>query len=136
MPQTAAERGKAKGAMAAAARIGTKAKAANEKTKDSLRGDSGKPGKGKSKRAPVESSDDSDLENETSSEEGDMEVVDEVEEVDCSQMSAEKPKTVKNRARDRPKPSIPVVEVTALSIFNFCSFTFTDSLLMLTGSFD
>ena len=131
MPQTAAERGKAKGAMAAAARIGTKAKAANEKTKDSLRGDSGK---GKSKRAPVASSDDSDLEDETSSE-GDMEVVDEVEEVDCSQMSAEKPKTVKNRARDRPKPSIPVVEVTALSIFNFCSFTFTDSLLMLTGTF-
>ena len=65
-----------------------------------------------------------------------MEVVDEAEEVDCSQMSAEKPKTVKHRARDRPKPSIPVVEVTALSIFNFCSFTFTDSLLMLTGSFD
>ena len=133
MPQTAAERGKAKGAMAAAARIGTKAKAANEKTKDSLRGDSGK---GKSKRAPVASSDDSDLESETSSEEGDIEVVDEAEEVDCSQKSAKKPKTVQNRARDKPKPSIPVVEVTVLSIFNFCSFTFTDSLLMLTGSFD
>ena len=132
MPQTAAERGKAKGAMAAAARIGTKAKAANsqaanEKTKDS---------KGKSKRALVASSDDSDLESETSSEEGDIEVVDEAEEVDCSQKSAKKPKTVQNRARDKPKPSIPVVEVTVLSIFNFCSFTFTDSLLMLTGSFD